>query len=458
MKLSRLLAMMLISALTPGIFAAPRKATRKRRPAPAVAPVSAQARQQAIEQVLGFARADSDAIVNPAALIPFYERLRQLDQTVPGLVRIVHFGDSHTAADEWTGKLRLLFQARFGDAGQGFSMPGRPFRGYRRIGQKSSMTPGWTVLGLRDPAGDGNWGLGGAAVATSRAGERLTLDTFEPNVELVYWRQPGGGRLRISAGDAMVETISTDGSEGLGTFLFPSPSPWITVETLDAAPVRILGWIAERNSGVTYEALGINGAQLSIFGRWRSPEWDDQLSRRDPALVVLAFGTNEASNRDWAYSNYFEEASRLIGRIRAAAPLASILLIGPPDRLQRVRDPKTRRISWQPFARMEAITRALQDAALREGAAFWDWRARMGGRASMRNWVTAGLAQPDHAHLSGAGYQLTGELLHRDILKEYSRFLAVRDRVFEPTHGSSSDHPQNHPIRGQNQDRARAQR
>ncbi len=86
---------------------------------------------------------------------PSSTQLRSLELAPQsGTVRIFQFGDSHTAADLFTGALRNLFQTRFGDAGPGFSLAGYPFAGYRIHGTKHAQSTGWLALGthLRDIA------------------------------------------------------------------------------------------------------------------------------------------------------------------------------------------------------------------------------------------------------------------------------------------------------------------
>ncbi len=100
------------------------------------------------------------------ALQTFYERLLDL----PGLsgtsvVRVLHFGDSHVAADYWTGELRRLLQARFGDAGAGLVMPGRPWRYFRHELVTSLSSSGWETLGLSRETLDGFYGLSGVALS-----------------------------------------------------------------------------------------------------------------------------------------------------------------------------------------------------------------------------------------------------------------------------------------------------
>jgi len=422
------------------LFAGPapaKKTVKKKRPVRKPAPISAKARAAAKEYVN--ARVDPaipPQIENAAALIPFFEQLFRLDNRLSSnSVRILHYGDSHTAADEWTGRLRSQFQSRFGDGGAGFSLAGRPFRSYRHRGQRSSMTGGWNPVGLLDRDGDSMYGLGGAAVETARAGEVVSLDAEARQVEVFFLRQPGGGWVQILEEGRPVEAFSTDGPLGTGYFRFDATSTHFEVETLDNNPVRLFGWTLDNPGGVTWETLGLNGAQASIFGQWHADLWSSQLAYRDPALIVLAYGTNEASNSGWSAESYAAAFGALVARIRQSAPAASILVLGPPDRLHRVR-----RGGWTEFARMNSIVAAQRAAALDNKCAFWDWRGRMGGEGAMRRWVVAGYAQRDHVHFTTPGYHLTGEAVYRDILTEYGRFVKVRERVFEQeTNGQTSE-------------------
>ena len=90
----------------------------------------------------------------PGALAPAFEQLFRLSSQPqdPAPVHIIHFGDSHTAADDFTGGVRELLKARFGDGGSGFSLAGHPFLGYRRFDVHGGGTAGWQSEGLRSAA------------------------------------------------------------------------------------------------------------------------------------------------------------------------------------------------------------------------------------------------------------------------------------------------------------------
>src|SRR5215469_12794672 len=152
-------------------------ATTRHRPAPSPGPTAAQ-RAAALRKIDGYLQASANAVFDQTdALVPFFERLYRLETgqgTEP--VHILHFGDSHTAADEWTAGLRNLFQQRFGNGGSGFSVAGHPFKGYRRVDARGGSTPGWKSEGLRTANGDGYFGLGGISISTDRTHESVFLN------------------------------------------------------------------------------------------------------------------------------------------------------------------------------------------------------------------------------------------------------------------------------------------
>ena len=156
--------------------------------------MSPAAREAALRKVDDYLAASATKpFQQPGALVPFFEQL--LHDKTP--VHIIHWGDSHTAADEWTGGLRDQFRERFGDGGSGFSMAGHPFAGYRRLDARGGATPGWVSSGLRTGSGDGWFGLGGIGINTSRPGQSVFVQVECDHLEIQFLQQPGGGRLAL---------------------------------------------------------------------------------------------------------------------------------------------------------------------------------------------------------------------------------------------------------------------
>ena len=388
--------------------------------------VSAKVRAESLQKVaLQLEERPDPVLEHPGALVPFFEQLYRLNNGDSPTVHILHFGDSHTAADDWTGALRILFQNRFGDGGAGFSMAGVPFKGYRRFDVRGGASKAWESAGLRTGEGDGYFGLGGVSISTDRPGQTIFLDADCDSVELDYWQQPGGGRVALSDNGETVREFSTEGPFAPGFLEYPTSAGHhrFEVRTIEAAPVRLFGWVTAKPKGITYESMGINGAEAALIQKWDENMHAAYIERRAPALIVLAYGTNEASDSKWNEERYLETFSAVLQRLRRAAPAASILVLGPPDRFYRVKG------HWIPFEGVDHIVAAQQEACRENRCAYWNTRARMGAEGSMVNWVFAGLAQGDYVHFTSLGYQRLATVLFQDIMRQYERYLKVRLEV-----------------------------
>lgn len=413
---------------------APRKkartrATKKRRPSAAALAAAARTKAAATVKVAEVIGEPTNAYLEqPGALVPFFEQLyRQENRLAPGPVRVLQFGDSHTAAHYWTGAIRDALQSRFGNGGSGFIHAGKPWVGYRRFDVTTAASPGWSsegLVGKPSQRGDEFQGLSGVSVHANRPGAWITLEALTSSLEIQYLQQPGGGTFLLYDNDELVAEQSTDGELGPGILQFSTVEGThvFKIVTASAASIKLYGWITEEPMGVTYEPLGISGANASISNRWNIPLFQHFLARRDPALIVVAYGSNEAGQLAWTYEKYFEEFDSLLKKIRAASPSASLLVVGPPDRLWY-----QRRGGWKAAPRMDVVVRAQRDAAKANRAAYWDTQSRMGGDGSIRDWVHAGLAARDYVHFSADGYRRLGDVLYQDLMVQYNEFKTLRN-------------------------------
>jgi lysophospholipase L1-like esterase len=382
-------------------------------------------REELVQQISEELANPPIGIENAAALRPFFDQLHQLEADPKGqLVRVLQFGDSHTAADMFTGALRTLFQSKWGDGGPGFSFAGYPFAGYRIHGTKRAQSIDWTVEGthFKDLGEDALVGMGGVSLTTDHAGSWVSLDSDAASLEVQYLIQPGGGRIEVYDGDDLLTMVSTDGPTEAGHFDVPvEPGQHhFEVRTIEDAPVRLLGLTTENAAGVTYEAIGLNGAEASLILRWDEVLQQAYMAQVNPALIVLAYGTNEAGDHTWSEEGYAAMFKSLIARCHRLAPKAAILVIGPPDRALRAG-----RKGWTPFAGVDRIVQAQRTTCKEMGCAYWDQRTRMGGLGSMRQWVSVQWAQADHTHFTGEGYTELASALFMDIVQQYNKYQGV---------------------------------
>jgi lysophospholipase L1-like esterase len=402
-----------------------------RRKAPAqrartwVRPVSPEVRREALSRISERMTPAVGHFENASALTPFFNRLAA-SRSGGEPVHILQFGDSHTASDDWVDSMRQEFQGMYGIGGPGFSMAGRPFRGYRRFDIRGGSSAGWQTEGTVSHPGDGLAGLSGISITAQSAGETVWADAGTQKLDLYYLQQPGGGSFDVEVDGARVTTVTTDGTLSTGVYTVPSaPGEHIFgIRTVDSGPVRLYGWAPTNASGVTWETLGINGAQAGMILNWDEGLWAQQLQLRNPALVVLAYGTNEANSPGFDAEVFRAGLRNLFARFRRAVPDAALLLVGPPDcgRLHAL-------------AHLDEVVEIERATARASGVAFWDWRERMGGPRATVTWVHAGLGQPDYVHLTGSGYRMAGQALAGDLDLEF------RQAVAQSASPASADDP-----------------
>ncbi len=367
-------------------------------------------------------------IENAAALDKFFNKLATVKRRIEP-VRVMHFGDSHTAADILTAQIRNQFQRDFGDGGAGYMVPRNPMSTPRR-GVVSGATSGWVVDGIGGRVEDrGIYGLAGIGLSTTQVDERAWLETNCNHFEVYYLRQPGGGTIDILIdGQTVLEQpISLASDAPLPDYYtFDTPADRthrIEIRTTTPGKARILGIVTEHIApGVSYDVLGINGARAKRLVSWNDTAFVDNIVQRKPDLIIVAYGTNEVTDDDWTIESYQRMFANILRLFRRAAPQASILVYGPPDRGDVARA----------GSKMPAMIAAQRRAALEVGAAFWDSYGAMGGGGSMDVWASMGLGQGDRVHLSKDGYIRMGSMFYEDISAAYKKYLTRAPRTTTP--------------------------
>ena len=386
------------------------------------------------------------ALEDSAALHRFFDALSQLDEgRLNDDVRIVQFGDSHTAADYETGPIRRALQARFGDGGRGFVQMGKPWKWYtqeglRRVGMQGFVAErGKIAHGAF--AGDGMYGLSGVSIEASRRGARAWTELSLPasRFEIDYLRQPDGGSVDVLVDGVPFGRVSTRGrtvGSGYQAFDVPEAPHQLEIAAVGDGKVRVLGVNLERaRSGIALDALGINGARIANFLTWSEPHLAEQLHHRAPALVILAYGTNEAGD-DSPIETYERQLVDALGRVARAVPSASCLLLGPPDRAHRQVGAPDAPVTWETMPRLLEVVAAQRRVAAAAGCAFYDQLGAMGGPGSIATWALEAepRAMADRVHLSREGYAVLGRQFARDVVAAYSAYRAdhLAPPVLEP--------------------------
>jgi lysophospholipase L1-like esterase len=354
----------------------------------------------------------------------FYAALWRTERGVPlAITRILHYGDSPTTADLITGDSRQLLQKRFGDAGHGFTLIGKPWAWYGHRGVELS-SHGWQMdPGTRWDLRNGLFGLGGVAFsAGAGAFSRVTLrDPTQTRLEVWFLRQPDGGSIAISSGDQPIGTIATDGpSRAAGFSTFELKPGTATLDFNTEGPVRLFGITLEKQkTGVVYDSVGMNGASVSMLALiFNEKNWAEELRHRNPDLVILNYGTNESGFAAFLTREYEKELREAIRRVRAALPNASILVMSPMDRGQK----NGGEIETLPT--IPRIVEIQRRVAAELGCGFFNTFEAMGGAGTMARWYDnqPRLVSADFIHPTPAGAKIVATAFVRELTSGLNRY------------------------------------
>ena len=353
----------------------------------------------------------------------FYESLWRTEKGA-GMTRILHYGDSPTTADLVTGDARRLLEERFGDGGHGLVLIAKPWAWYQHRGVELSGS-GWQIAPASHfKAMDGAFGLGGVSF-TGHAGAHTKLVLSDPgqsNFELWYMAQPEGGVVTVAADGHPVARIDTAGPASPAFAVFAAPGGAHEIDlTVESGRARLFGITAEKvGPGVVYDSAGLNGASITVLSRmFNQAHWTGELRHRNPDLVVINYGTNEADFASFVDKGYEKELREAIRRLRDALPKASILIMSPMDRGERAGADGI--VTMATIPRIVALERRV---AGETGCGFFDTFDAMGGEGTMARWYTQAprLVSADLIHPYPAGGKLIAEVLVKEIDRGLSRY------------------------------------
>jgi lysophospholipase L1-like esterase len=295
------------------------------------------------------------------------------------------------------------------------------------------------------------WLSGYNAVATA-AGETMTFASESPltfdAIEIEAIGQPGGGAIDIKLNGSVSAhyDLSSTRIEPIAIRLSPVRGPTDKVQevavTTTSSGIVSLSSVSIYNSrsGVTYNSVGYVGAQIGLLSKMNEKNLASDLVRIDPQIVVLSFGTNEASNEHLDIAQYTKTYERVVNRIQTVLPGAAIAVISPPDfnetpsgcakekvaeaACRGATEPKiasaasakmtlasAEECAWRTPAKLAQIREAQRDIAQRYNLVYWSWASIMPSECGAHQWFTASppLMSRDHVHFTAEGYKRSAE-------------------------------------------------
>lgn len=346
----------------------------------------------------------------------FYSQLARC-QSLGRPVRIAYYGDSFIEGDILTCDIREQLQSRFGGQGVGWVDCGSKVHGFRQtvVHQYSGFSEHEVV----------SRPFNGQLQSIS---QRYFLPTGTPKITLTgtnrrrhvvkwnrstfYLRSTGG--CTLTAKVQGVDTLFTYQVEG---------SPLVQAVTceIDTMPTTSVTWQATRSgngttlfgvaleprTGVVVDNFSMRGSAGYTIANIPTETLRQFAAVRPYDLIVIQFGLNVANARQTNYRTYVDRMGQAIDHLRAAYPMASILVVGCPDRDQR---------SGQGIKTMNGVQQLLayqQVMASEHHVAFFNLFQAMGGRESMKRLVDRGMANKDYTHLNfGGGREIARHIVN----------------------------------------------
>jgi lysophospholipase L1-like esterase len=368
-------------------------------------------------------------------------------------ITILQFGDSHTAADYFTGEVRRVLQARYGNGGPGFLVLGCPHpREYHAI-IKSSCTSGWTYSSIKKSESILPFSLSGFTASATTSGETINLyaETAMPydDIEIGARVGPEKGGIEVSV-DKVVRlrrslvnqieapiTLSVS-SSSVGSLSSTTTMRHrtrhlreVSIKVTDSGPVDLGGIsIFDRTAGVSFSNIGFSGATIAVIDKFDSGVLANELERLAPDIVILEFGTNEGFHDDTDLAEYRALYSRVIGKISAVLPNTKLVMILPPDaeRLPQNCAAEAARAAcsdqpqetdvlgsepgcvWRKPPKLDPIRETERDIAQREKIPVWDWSKLVPTTCGAHIWSRGRhLMTADHVHFTKEGYRASAQ-------------------------------------------------
>lgn len=360
-----------------------------------------------------------------AYLSAFYAAL---DSVGSQPVRVVHYGDSQIEEDRITNVLRERWQKEYGGGGVGLiplhqTIPTRTIRQWISINDKVQSAQGgpkrYLVYGprsMRLTESDDYGVMGQVAVMDStlvKGSEDIVLH-IEP---MDKKRKPHNyfNRVRVwtDSVDGYILTQDTTlnpTSDTRHPLLYTLPDSCERCELHLQGKGHVYGVSLETPTGVIVDNIPMRGCSGNIFTKIDSTQLSNFYRETNTRLIILQFGGNmiPQTENPSTISGYVRNTLRQQVRyIRACAPEASILFVGPSDMSTNIDGQMTT------YPLVPYMDKLLKKMAAEEQIAYWSMYDAMGGKDSMVRWVENGLAGSDYVHFTRAGANNIGKKLYQ---------------------------------------------
>lgn len=351
------------------------------------------------------------------------------------VVHILHYGDSQIESDRITGFIREQFQKKFGGYGPGTCPAIQPIRSYTVVQGFSDSLPRYIADGtMRQKLPDDHYGVL-AQMAKLKGSVTLSFETC--NNSKVYNRAKKFSQVRLlvgNTGENFTAKLRWGKQDSVQVLQAATPEfstiTWkldtmVSKVKLDlSGTAELYGVAMDGNSGVAMDNIPLRGSSGTFFTRISSHLLSSAMRELNVKLILLEFGGNYTPH---IYSldrveKYKQMIASQIRYLKNLHPGAMIILIGPADMSQKING----ELQTYPF--LEENIEGMKQAALENGAAFWDMYQVMGGRNSMIKWVehVPAWAASDYIHFTPTGAGRIADMFVQSFMNYYDYYCFLK--------------------------------
>ncbi|NMH29420.1 hypothetical protein G6047_15380 [Flavobacterium sp. SE-s28] len=365
-------------------------------------------------------------------LIPFFEKLYQLENSGEGNVRIAYYGDSMTDGDMIVQDFRNDLQQKFGGEGVGFvsitsesaasrnsikhdysanwkmqsylnvKYPKRPFgvNGHVFFANDTAHTE-W----VRYQIGRGkfNKSLGKATLFYGRSGNDKATVSYVSGKDTIYKKLTMSG---------LLNTVN----------LLSGSSKAIKVNFNQADSIPVYGFNFDDGKGVhvdNFSQRGNSGIPISMFNVSLMNAFQAKLGYD---LVILHYGTNVLNYGTKDYSWYERAMTKTVKRLHDCFPGAVILVVSTADKASKYGT------EMKTDSAVVPLSNSQKRFALKTQSGFANLYMLMGGNGSMVKWVEEepAMAGKDYTHPNFKGAKKIASLLYGQLIQAYDQYKELR--------------------------------
>ena len=357
------------------------------------------------------------SLTAPNSLAAFF---LALDSATSMPIRVVHYGDSQIEEDRITNILRENWQKQYGGGGVGLiplhqTIPTRSIRQTLFIngvlqttqkGPKRYIVYGPKSMRLTDSDDYGVMGQVALMDTTLVPGSDSVVLHIEP---LDKKRKPHHYFNRLRLLTDSVRISSPDSLSPIANSLLPIADSTTHCDIILQGAGRVYGISLETDKGVIVDNIPMRGCSGNIFTKIDSTQLSTFYRETNTRLIILQFGGNmipQTENPSTIRGYVRTTMRQQIHYIKACAPQASILLIGPSDMSTNIDGTMTT------YPLVPYMDQQFRKMAQEEDIAYWSMYEAMGGYNSMVTWHDKGLAGSDYVHFTRSGANNIGKKLY----------------------------------------------